>query len=315
MKKTKKKNKIKILLDNTKYYLIGKPCGPGRPSKTRIKIPLLKRKKFIISIWVMIFMLFPYSLNNGSSHKNIKQNWETLREPNLYKDLIVKQHKDNKILFCDENIDSSKLELILEFNCSTESQENIFKPKDYMIKLKTFEDSTDKINKEYIILLNKFGARYKETKEKKDELIKLLTSLKRYQNIKILEENSWKKKCKSSTAIGRWQMLKNTRDDISKYLNIYPPSDEDFLTNKDLQKKFMITYFEMCNKEFKDNMIYDKYVGTVINGYFITKCGLLCLSQALGVNGTINWLESGCDPKKLPKGVPIADRRLSLQLF
>ena len=192
----------------------------------------------------------------GTKHKEVLNNIPDT----IQKEKIV----DNKIIFCGEKLDSSQLDFFLEFTCSTETQNSIFKPKD-----------------------------------------------------KRIVERSWRISCNdtTSTACGRWQMLEGTRKVVAKFLGVKVPTKKEFLRNKNLQIRFIMAFFEMNNVEFERNEAYVKYGGRFINGYWITKSGMLGMSQALGVSGTISWIKHGCKPKDLPKGAPIADRRLTLQIF
>ena len=190
--------------------------------------------------------------------------------------------KKNNITFCGEEIRKDNLSFMLEFIASTESQGHQFMPKDSVIK-----------------------------------------------------SNAWKLKNKESSAIGQWQMLKGTRESCAKYLGEKVPTDNEFLNDTTMQIRYVIAYFEMCNDVY-ENMpkldkkgrvvvdstgavirynAYDKYVGKVIGGCYITKSGMLVLAHSIGVAGAIIWIEKGCKPNKLPKGAPIAMNGLTCQVF
>ena len=185
---------------------------------------------------------------------------------------------ENKIIFCDEIIDSADLDFLKEIIATTESQSGFFKPKDTMIYFK-----------------------------------------------------SWTRVNKNTDAAGRYQFVRNTRISISKKLKEPEPNYQKFLNDRKMQDRYLIALFESNNRHFKEpiriydkegNVIakyrysaYEKFEGKVINGYYISKSGMLLMSQAIGAQGTIDWLMSGCKPQKLPSGAPIADRRLSINIF
>jgi hypothetical protein len=184
----------------------------------------------------------------------------------------------NKVIFCDEIIDSTELDFIKEIIASTESQSGFFKPEDTMIYYK-----------------------------------------------------SWTQINKNTDAAGRYQFVRNTRISISKHLNEPEPNYQKFLKDRKMQDRYLIALFESNNRHFKEpikiydkegNIIarykysaYEKFEGKVVNGYYISKSGMLLMSQAIGAQGTIDWLMGGCKPEKLPSGAPIADRRLSINIF
>lgn len=196
---------------------------------------------------------------------------------------------DNRITFCDEKITGDKLEFLLDGISSTESEHGLFRPRNHEIK-----------------------------------------------------KSSWTARNKYSTARGKFQMLQSTRDAVANYLHEKKPTEKEFLKDTAMQVRYIVTYLEMCNDEFKhvnehdrkgncihakdkdgkdikDEYVYynayERYVGQFINGYHITKSGLIAMAQATGVAGTIKWLEHGCQSSDLPKGTPIADRRLTIQVF
>lgn len=190
---------------------------------------------------------------------------------------------EKRIEFCDELVLPEKVDYLLEFIASTESQGHQFNPSD-----------------------------------------------------KAVREKAFKVKNKTSTALGKWQMLRQARESTAKYLGEKAPTDAKFAADSSLQKKYIVAFFEMCNDKLqnytltdkrgnlmRDSLgnvitynVYEKYVNRgVINGYVISKSGILAVSHAIGVKGTVDWFETGCNPKKLPKGAPIADRRLTCQIF
>lgn len=193
----------------------------------------------------------------------------------LYTDANTKSN--TTIIFCDEIIDSADLDFIKELIASTESQSNQFKPKDSTIY-----------------------------------------------------EKSWTRVNKTTDAAGRYQFLRGTRKSVAKRLNEPEPNFHEFLNDREMQDKYLIALLEANNEHFKQHVklykdgkvvaeypftAYEKFEGKVINGYYISKSGMILMSQAIGAQGTIDWLMKGCRPSKLPAGAPIADRRLSVNLF
>ena len=88
-----------------------------------------------------------------------------------------------------------------------------------------------------------------------------------------------------------------------------------FMNNPEIQDVMMYILLKEHHKYFKVTQTYDKYVGKIINGYYISQCGLLSMSHACGVGGTIEFLEAGCNPNVLPSGAPEADKRLTIQKY
>jgi len=186
--------------------------------------------------------------------------------------------ENTKIVFCDEVIDSAVLDFIKEVIASTESQSGLFKPKDTTIFAK-----------------------------------------------------SWTQINKHTDAAGRYQFLRGTRISVAKRLNEPEPNYQQFLKDRKMQDRYLVALLESNNAHFKNPIrlydkkgkvyakytfnAYEKFEGKVINGYYISKSGMLLMSQAIGAQGTIDWLMHGCRPSKLPAGAPIADRRLSVNLF
>jgi hypothetical protein len=202
-----------------------------------------------------------------------------LSENIIAKDESFFTFSENKINFCDELIDSSDLEFIKEAIAATESQSGQFKPSDTII----FQKSWSQVN-EY------------------------------------------------TDAAGRYQFVRKARISVANYLNEPEPDFNEFLEDRKMQDRYLIALLEANHQHFKepiklynskgDSVIaeysysaYEKFEGKFINGYYISKSGMILMSQALGAQGTINWLMSGCKPSKLPEGAPIADRRLSINLF
>lgn len=122
---------------------------------------------------------------------------------------------------------------------------------------------------------------------------------------------SYKIKCydSSSTAIGRYQMNKGARKDIG----LGEVSEEVFLNNPELQDIAMYMYVKKNYFYMKDFL--SRYEGQTINGYYLTKSGMLSLAHALGASGAMQWIKNGCKPSELPKGAPYADRRLTQQRY
>ena len=184
----------------------------------------------------------------------------------------------NTIIFCEEVIDSADLDFIKEMIASTESQSNQFKPKDSTIY-----------------------------------------------------ERSWKQVNKYTDAAGRYQFVRKTRISVAKHLNEPEPNFHNFLNDREMQDRYLIALLEANHEHFKRPIklydktgkviakypytAYEKFEGKVINGYYISKSGMILMSQAIGAQGTIDWLMHGCKPSKLPPGAPSADRRLSVNLF
>jgi hypothetical protein len=188
---------------------------------------------------------------------------------------------DNSLVFCDETVSGDDIEFMLEFIASTESQGHRFMPTDSSVRAR-----------------------------------------------------AWKQKNPNSTAIGKWQMLKGTRAICAKYLGEPMPSDHKFLNDTAMQTRFILAYIEICYNKFKEmpkmknNVVvrdskgqvirydaFEKYVGKVIGGCYITKSGMLVLAHSIGTLGAIQWIESGCKPSKLPQGAPIAMYGLTCQVF
>lgn len=122
---------------------------------------------------------------------------------------------------------------------------------------------------------------------------------------------SYKIRCydSSSTAIGRYQMNRLARADIG----LGGVSESVFLNNPELQDVAMYIYVRKNYSYMKDFL--DQYEGQTINGYYLTKPGMLSLAHALGGGGAMSWIKNGCKPSELPKGAPHADRRLTLQRY
>jgi len=199
----------------------------------------------------------------------------------ISKDLSIKDSKNyynlTHTLFCGEYVKNEKLEFIKETIAATETQHNTFNP-----------------------------------------------------NNKI-KDQSWIRINKTSGAAGRYQFTKATRQEVAKYLKESEPSLQKFLKDKKMQDRYLFALLEIHNGIFKDSIkVYNKttfklikkypspyqlYEGKVINGYHITKSGMIMIAHAIGTQGTINWLATGCKPEYLPNGAPYADRRLTIQIF
>ena len=242
------------------------------------KIAMYGVLMFMVTLIVaFISVISPAEANKSYSDDNFAR----LQGKELIGSESVDMEKNN-ITFCGERIEKDDLSFMLEFIASTESQGHQFMPKDSVIKSK-----------------------------------------------------AWKLKNSKSTAIGKWQMLKGTRESCAKYLGEKVPTDNEFLNDTTMQIRYVIAYFEMCNdvyehmpkldkkgKVVRDSTgavirynAYDKYVGKVIGGCYITKSGMLVLAHSIGVAGAIIWIEKGCKPNKLPKGAPIAMNGLTCQVF
>ena len=116
----------------------------------------------------------------------------------------------------------------------------------------------------------------------------------------------------NSSALGRYQMIKSTRNSIStRHLGV-TISDHVFLNTPWLQDIFMY----LLIKDAQDELKYDinKYAGTTVNGYYITECGLISMSHATGSGFIKRWLDSN-GKLPMPKGAPGAYKRLTQQKY
>jgi hypothetical protein len=278
---------FKKISNNSKYYTY--ICGVITLIKNRIVMKIFKMKTITghVALYGGIFVAILMFIGSISSVRPVEGNgtsvagdkfllFEQKEKPN------VESVGEKTVVFCDEEITQHELDFMLEFIASTESQGHKFMPKDSAIKARAWKVSND-----------------------------------------------------SSSALGKWQMLRGTRISCAKYLDEKIPTDREFVNDTLMQKRYIVAYFEMCNDVF-NNMpkldkkgkvvldakgavirynAYNKYVGCVIGGCYITKSGMLVLAHSIGVAGATMWMDKGCKPKNLPKGAPIAMNGLTCQIF
>jgi len=244
--------------------------------KKFLKSSLNSIKGFFLALLLMLFLSESTGVVQRNENKKENKVSMVITKP-IIETKIKKE--DGKILFCGQKVKKEDISFLLDFIASTESQGHIFRPKDEKIR-----------------------------------------------------QNAWKQVSKRSTAIGKWQFLKSTRESIAKELNEPVPTKKQFLADTTMQIRFMVRYLEDLNQDFCDSIrIYEKnkkhelvlkktlpsayemFCGKVINGYYISKTGMICMGHGIGSDGTIKWLMQGCDPDKLPRGVAIADRRLTIK--
>jgi hypothetical protein len=118
---------------------------------------------------------------------------------------------------------------------------------------------------------------------------------------------------KNSDAWGRFQFIPIARQMFSNMGVTF--TKEFFMTHPEFQDVMMYIFMKENHNALKSSGIYDKYVGKMINGYYISQCGLLSMSHAIGVGGVANFLISGCKRSVLPAGAPEADKRLTIQKY
>jgi hypothetical protein len=115
-----------------------------------------------------------------------------------------------------------------------------------------------------------------------------------------------------SDAYGRYQFVPIARKCLN---NLGVSFTKDFfMKNPEFQDVMMWILLKENDKQLKINGAYD-YAGKSINGYYFTKSGLLSLSHAIGSDGSLKFIKSGCNRNSLPTGAPNADRRMTMQKY
>ena len=119
-----------------------------------------------------------------------------------------------------------------------------------------------------------------QVKESKDSTIyidKLINSdcKKYFDFIASTESKSYKDINTESNAIGRYQFIPIAIQQFNK-LGVSFTTDF-FLNHPEFQDVMMYIFLKENDKWLQDNKVYDRYVGKIINGYYISQSGLLSL--------------------------------------
>jgi len=115
-----------------------------------------------------------------------------------------------------------------------------------------------------------------------------------------------------SDAWGRYQMLKTTRSFFEKQGLQF--SKNFFLSTPEFQDMLMFLYLKENDRQLTVNGVY-KYSGKTIDGYYLTQCGLLSMSHAIGATGVKKFIQNNCDENSISKGAPGAYKRLTMQKY